>query len=160
MNPFNPNQGRGPQQPQQPGFRRPYPSYYADPNYNQQQAQAQYPLQQNYINGRVINSPDDVTANEVSMDGTVSLFPTSDYNAIYAKAWTPEGTIMTVKFVPEQTPNLVVGNKDNPIQASTDAILARLDNIEKMLAKRNKPYNNNRNQQKLPDNKKEVKNDE
>lgn len=36
------------------------------------------------ISGRVVNSLDDITVQEVPTDGTVALFP-SEYNAIVAK---------------------------------------------------------------------------
>lgn len=54
------------------------------------------------IPGRLVNNLDEITPQEVPMDGSVSLFPQNDYSAIYAKTWTKDGTIATVKFVPEQ----------------------------------------------------------
>ena len=52
------------------------------------------------IPGRLVNNLDEITPQEVPMDGSVSLFPQADYSAIYAKTWTKDGTIATVKFVP------------------------------------------------------------
>lgn len=54
------------------------------------------------IPGRLVNNLDEITPQEVPMDGSVSLFPQADYSAIYAKTWTKDGTIATVKFIPEQ----------------------------------------------------------
>lgn len=51
------------------------------------------------------------------MDGSVSLFPQNDYSAIYAKTWTKDGTIATVKYVPEHGKtweSLVDGNVWEP----------------------------------------------
>lgn len=114
---------------------------------NAQQIQSTVsPLQQfsNYnqpsvkrVPARIINDPKEIMPNEVPMDGSVSLFPTADYSCIYAKAWNANGMIDTVKYVPEKP-------ETQPTVQSQDvltAILARLDNIERTLNKRNKPYN-------------------
>lgn len=84
---------------------------------------------------------EDIRPNEVPSDGTVSLFMMNDYSAVYAKAVNQQGTIDTVKYVPEKPVEQVVQN------GSTDfnqLVLSRLDNIEKMIAQnRNKPYYKN-----------------
>lgn len=79
-----------------------------------------------YIPGRTIQNINEVAPNEVSMDGTVSLFPTSDYSAIYAKMWNANGTISTYKFVPEKLEE-PVGTSN---QVDLSEILTRLDRIE------------------------------
>lgn len=53
------------------------------------------------ISGRVVNSLDDITVQEVPADGTVALFPSADGKCIYSKRWTPGGNISTMRFVPE-----------------------------------------------------------
>ena len=53
------------------------------------------------ISGRVVNSIDDITVQEVPTDGTVALFPSADGSCIYSKRWTPDGNILTMRFVPE-----------------------------------------------------------
>ena len=53
------------------------------------------------IAGRVVNSVDDITVQEVPTDGTVALFPSADGSCIYSKRWTPDGNILTMRFVPE-----------------------------------------------------------
>ena len=55
------------------------------------------------IPGRLVNNLDEITPQEVPMDGSVSLFPQNDYSAIYAKTWTKDGTIATVKYVPQHS---------------------------------------------------------
>lgn len=58
--------------------------------------------QPNYISSRLIKSLDEITPQEVPMDGSVSLFPMEDYSCVYAKAWNRDGTIRTVKYIPEK----------------------------------------------------------
>lgn len=53
------------------------------------------------ISGRVVNSLDDITVQDVPTDGTVALFPSADGKYIYSKRWTPDGNILTMRFVPE-----------------------------------------------------------
>ena len=53
------------------------------------------------ISGRVVNSLDDITVQEVPTDGTTALFPSADGKCIYSKRWTPDGNISTMRFVPE-----------------------------------------------------------
>lgn len=58
------------------------------------------------LTGRIIQNENEITPNEVAMDGSVSLFPLGDYSAIIAKQWNANGTISTIKYVP------VVDNED------------------------------------------------
>lgn len=100
-----------------PGFN-PYPTY---PTYMPQQAavpsqtavqlpyvtppqtrQQPMPTQQ-IVNlaGRVVQNEAEITPQEVAMDGSISLFPLADYSTIIAKQWNSDGTIKTLRFVPE-----------------------------------------------------------
>lgn len=100
-------------------------------------------LYQNQLNrfqsipGRLVNNLDEITPQEVPMDGSVSLFPQQDYSAIYAKTWTKDGTIATVKFIPEQPAS--VAPQKSPIEERLDKIDQRFDRLEKMLSNRSKP---------------------
>lgn len=98
-------------------------------NYNQPQIKR--------VPARIINDPKEIMPNEVPMDGSVSLFPTADYSCVYAKAWNANGMIDTVKYIPEKPET----HNTPQSQDVLSAILARLDNIERTLNKRNKPYN-------------------
>lgn len=89
------------------------------------------------IPGRLVNNLDEITPQEVPMDGSVSLFPQNDYSAIYAKTWTKDGTIATVKYVPEQ-PQAATPQK-SPIEERLDKIDQRFDRLEKMLSDKHKP---------------------
>lgn len=94
--------------------------------------------------GRVVNNSDEITPQEVPMDGSVSLFPQQDYSCIYAKTWTKEGAIATMKFVPEQ-PQTATGQK-SPLEERLDRIDQRLEALDKKLnrprnfQKRNNPH--------------------
>lgn len=102
-----------------------YPQYYPQMNnygqrYNTQQPymdrlaglqQYQQALQQSQmqrqtqqmplgLNGKMVDVVDQITANDVPMDGSVAIFPKKDMSEIYLKSWTPNGTIATVVFKP------------------------------------------------------------
>lgn len=97
----------------------------------------QQPSRFQSIPGRTVNNLDEITPQEVPMDGSVSLFPQADYSAIYAKTWTKDGTIATVKFVPEQPQ---MEPQKSPLEERLDRIDQRFDKLEKILSNRNKPY--------------------
>lgn len=61
----------------------------------QQTPQQTPPPRPTYFPGRVVNSPDDIRASEIPMDGTVAVFPASDYSYIVLKAWNSNGSIQT-----------------------------------------------------------------
>ena len=79
-------------QPQQQFYSQPALQQYQQPSYIQQAAQR--------INGRVVQSADMITANDVPMDGSVAFFPTQDLSEIYAKSWDANGKIVTRLFKP------------------------------------------------------------
>lgn len=94
--------------------------------------------------GRQVTNADEITPQEVPMDGSVSLFPQQDYSCIYAKTWTKEGTIATMKFVPEQ-PQATTEQK-SPLEERLDRIDQKLEALDKKLyrprnfQKRNNPH--------------------
>ena len=72
-------------QPMQPAYmpmRQAYRPYR--PQYRQMPARMMP-----QISGRVVNSPDDITVQEVPTDGTVALFPSADGPCIYSKRRCP-----------------------------------------------------------------------
>lgn len=131
----------------QPNFYNPYMMNQAF--VNQQQRLQQQMEQQMYqpqimqqqipsINGRIIDDISTVTANEVSMDGSLSVFPTRDLSAIYCRQWQNDGTIKTVKFIPfvEEIVNSTEENKnvENDRFLQLEQIFnARFDSIESKL---------------------------
>lgn len=86
--------------------------------------------------GRLVANADEITPQEVPMDGSVSLFPQQDYSCIYAKTWTKEGTIATIRFVPEQPQG--TEPQKSPLELRLDSIDQRLEALDKKL---NKPRN-------------------
>lgn len=90
------------------------------------------------LRGRVVSTPDEITPQEVPMDGGYSFFPLADNSAVYMKAWTPDGKINTFKFIPESIELPVDQTPDN-----TSMILQRLDSIESMLKQKTGRRNNN-----------------
>lgn len=66
----------------------------------QQQFQFQ-PPQRPVIFGRMVNDLSEISANDVPMDGSAGYFPSADGTSIYKKVWLPNGTIQTIRYVPE-----------------------------------------------------------
>lgn len=83
------------------------------------------------INGRLVNSDNEIMPQEIPMDGSVSLFPAADYSCIYAKSWTANGTIQTVKFIPAVEIPDTAPAKEEPYAP----VMERLNNIEGMISK-------------------------
>lgn len=121
-----------PQMQQVPQMQQLYNQAYG--TYNQYQPPITIP-QAPMLSGRVINDISEVTAQEVPMDGRVSVFPKSDYSCMYAKVWTSEGTIRTFKFVPEQ-PNVV----EEPKVDIDKLINDRFDELKALITQNNKHY--------------------
>lgn len=121
-----------PGQPQYPQYLFTPPVNTFQPVQQQQQAQQVQPVS---VPGRIVRSIDDVTPQEVPMDGSTSVFPLQDGSAIYAKSWSQDGTIRTVKFVPEP---LI----QEPVEPSkTDQILDQLARLEQQVSQLSQSLN-------------------
>lgn len=72
-----------------PNAYGPYPTVPMQPTFQapQPQTQPQPPIQTTTLPGRVIKPNETVTPQEVPMDGTASVFPVSDWSAVYVKTW-------------------------------------------------------------------------
>lgn len=134
-----------------PGFNPYTPTFYPTYTYPQIQPTQTYTSPSNHpvnrsIFGRIVTSENDITPNEVPMDGTVSLFPLADYSKIFAKQWNPDGTIKTTVFVME-----VPQEESSRTPTFEEEVFRRFDSIEKKLNSRggkyHKSYNNNGNSQ-------------
>lgn len=129
-----------------------------------QQQQVQQPMMQSpmnqrqpditHINGRVVNSHDEIVPNEIPMNGEFCYFPSADGQTIYAKRWDSNGNIQNETFV-RQLQN--VPNMSGPNDASEGEYLTRimeqLATIETKIDKQRsdrykKPYNKNYNHSK------------
>ncbi|MFR0899512.1 MAG: hypothetical protein ACLSG4_08595 [Anaerobutyricum sp.] len=107
---------------------------YSYPQYQQpQQIQQQFPQQiipqQAGLCGRMVNSVEEVTANDVPMNAPFAIFPKADGSEIYIKSWSANGLIQTVTYKPQ------LDGKQNELPKEDTAtlfapIMERLDQIE------------------------------
>ena len=104
---------------QQPRFQQP-----AQPEQTAQQQMVQQQPFQRVINGMMVASADNITADCVPMDGSAAFFPKHDLSEIYVKNWCADGTIRTLTFKPisePQTGNLPKSDLESNLRIS-DAI--------------------------------------
>ena len=98
------------------------------------------------INGRVVQSADMITANDVPMDGSVAFFPTQDLSEIYAKSWDANGKIVTRLFKPvleDNTNNLsseteklkfdLSENVTEVFEKHFDTLFSKIEELEKKI---------------------------
>ena len=74
---------------------------------------------QSNVFGKMIQAPTDIMPGDIPMNGMPCFFPMQDGSAIYMKAWSADGTINTMRFLPE-----------NPATKEP----TQLDRIENMLS--------------------------
>lgn len=97
--------------------------------YNQMRFPEQQPIQQPVqqmqhpnlpvqtgVNGRIVTAVEQITANDVPMDGSMAFFPKQDLSEIYVKGWSADGTIKTIVYKPYTDTN---NNNPNNL-SSTD----------------------------------------
>lgn len=92
---YNPYQTYLPQSPWQG------PQPYTQPQtaqlpVQQVQTQANPPLV-----GHIVTANDQIPVSEVPQNGAPAYFPMQDGSSILAKSWQPDGTIATVRYIPE-----------------------------------------------------------
>lgn len=106
-----------------------------------------------FLPGRIVDMEERIKPQEIPMDGNPAVFLKSDGSIVWVKIWTSNGTISTSTYV-LQTPN--VSRNEPQDDAFQTAVFDRLDKIESMLKKNNRPYKpyNQKNQ----NNKREVTN--
>ena len=114
-------------------YQPPISSYAAvQPTYQPQyQPMYQQPSQRG-ISGRQVASVAEVTVNDVPSDGSAGWFPSSDGSCVWSKKWRSDGTIETVRYVPEAVP------EPEPQPDRIDEIMERLDSIEAALKAKKK----------------------
>lgn len=107
---------------------------YSYPQYQQpQQIQQQFPQQimpqQAGLCGRMVNSVEEVTANDVPMNAQFAIFPKADGSEVYIKSWGANGLIQTVTYKPQ-----LDGKQNELPKEDTETLFApimeRLDQIE------------------------------
>lgn len=97
----------------------------------------QQPVYPKYIPGHIVNTIAEVVPNDVPMNGSISVFPTSDGQNIFTKAWNADGTISTVRY--ER-----ISEEDTPLQSpQEDSLKLIMDKLEAIESKLN--YNRSRN---------------
>nr|DAX11626.1 MAG TPA: hypothetical protein [Bacteriophage sp.] len=133
-----------------PQYNNPYniPSYYPQqytgyPQYLQQMQAARYQPQEQTsvqipgayqqqpvgINGRIVQSVENINANEVPMDGSMAFFPKQDMSEIYVKGWNADGTIKTIVYKPQ------IDNKSvQAVNTSLDTEKLKIDLSEQATA--------------------------
>lgn len=97
---YNPYQTYLPQSPWQG------PQPYTQPQtaqlpVQQVQTQANPPLV-----GHIVTANDQIPVSEVPQNGAPAYFPMQDGSSILAKSWQPDGTIATVRYIPEVTESI------------------------------------------------------
>lgn len=80
--------------------------------------------------GKFIADERDILPNDIPMDGRLSLFPSKDMSVIVAKAWTANGNMNTVRYIPD--PNQFVTPQSEDQEVLND-ILKRLGDLENSL---------------------------
>lgn len=109
------------------------------------------PLQSpSYIVGRFVQSPDDIKASEVPMDGTITVFPLLTGKHVITKWWDQNGKLNQNVYVLQEEAQ----TKDSqpqpmfPFYQLQASVNARFDSLEKLIKKNNRPYYNNNNKKK------------
>lgn len=132
------------QQMTYPQFNSPY---MERTNYMQQYQQNLQPVQQQSvpvqsqqttgIAGRTVQSVEQITANEVPMDGSLAFFPRQDMAEIYAKQWNADGTIKTVIYRPvmDNTVNSQGNNQNQQITIPDDVTQAFMNRFDELSGK-------------------------
>ena len=86
------------------------------------------------INGKWVDNPESITANDVSMQG-VSVFPKSDLSEIVMKRWNSNGTIDTTRYLPQIEENKS-GLNNSPSETETTsnkAIWGQIEDVKAMI---------------------------
>lgn len=141
------NQGFSGQQYNQ-FYNQPYLQQQRFQTLGQQQFQQPYVQQTNQmIYGKIVNAQENITANDVPMDGNTAFFPKSDMSEIYAKSWNAnDGSINTVVYKPfcdnevKNVSDKDLKSKFDLSEESRDNILnhidERIDKLEKLLSQK------------------------
>lgn len=119
-------------------YQNNYP-FQAPPSYYQQMPQMKT---NRTIPGRIVAAIEEITPNDVPMDGTMYPFMMQDYSCVIGKRWNAKGQIETVVFVPKisETPSENNTEKNSNeefyqnMMATLGSLSGRLENIEKLLA--------------------------
>lgn len=90
------------------------------------------------LNGMIIQSADNITADSVPMDGSIAVFPKQDLSEIYVKNWNSDGTIRTLVFKPdvqEQVSENSANDISNLLDEKFTEITNKLNRLESSIGK-------------------------
>lgn len=100
------------------------------PQTQQPQMATQQPQTPSLV-GRIVTANDQIPPAEIPSNGTPAYFPMQDGSAILVKVWNGNGTINTVRYIPEPAqPAPQPQPQDNSAQ---EEILRRLESLENKL---------------------------
>ena len=92
------------------------------------------------LNGMVVQTIENVTADCVPMDGSAAFFPKQDLSEIYVKSWCADGTIRTLVFKPvEITGNTNKNDSGLPENATAifekrfDELFGKIEQLEQTI---------------------------
>jgi hypothetical protein len=84
-------------------------------------------IQQNNLQGKIVDSVDVVKAMDIPLDGSVSYFPLTDGSAIISKQLQPDGTSRTIIYKPSEN------EKEKSVKYLTiDELETALNDLEDM----------------------------
>lgn len=112
-------------------------------NTTQQSPNAQTQQTKNRISSvRIIKSPDDIKADEIPMDDSISLFLQDDLSVIYGKRWTNNGVVENLSFILEDRTNrdLEDSKPNNPMFDLDDFMKKVSDLMDDKLNQLKKEY--------------------
>lgn len=92
-----------------------------------------------FIPGGYVNNVSEIPDRAIPNDGTLCLFPQSDFGAIHARQWTPQG-LVSVTYIPQQQQ----AGPQNGASTDLSEVYNRMDRMEekmdKLLSKVNRRY--------------------
>lgn len=89
--------------------------------------------------GKVVNKIEDVTPNDIPMDGSYGIFPLKDRSKIFLKKWNSDGTISTETFVKEET-DVVEEPESDPIDEKLTTIQFDIQQLKEAFNKIEKSF--------------------
>lgn len=99
------------------------------------------PQQPAGINGRIVQTVENINANEVPMDGSMAFFPKQDLSEIYVKGWNANGTINTIVYRPytepkdNQTVNSMIDVENAKFTLSDESTQLFLNKFDELFGK-------------------------
>lgn len=87
------------------------------------------------LSGKMVNDFTEIMANDVPMNGSYAFFVKSDLSEVQARAWSPDGRIVSVPFkavLPVQTNNLPSETKQADLGLSEDVTRVFMEQFEEL----------------------------